>query len=242
MNITIRKNPEYPLKIPTFKSDKVLKEGLPVPYNLLVNGYRFTVLIGKPRSGKTSLLISLFSDSKLLKQTYDNVILIAPNASLNSIDKKDNPFRKIPDERRYTSMDSIPQIRDQVMFYASEGMDSIIIIDDETASLKDTHIQREFQDLINNRRHYKTSIMLLTQTYKAIPLTIRKLLDIGIIMYKPSKPDIESMFDEMFEYKKEVALEIMKLAFQKPYDSLLIEVVSQRIFAGFSELLLEDKN
>jgi hypothetical protein len=84
--------------------------------------------------------------------------------------------------------------------------------------------------------------MLLTQTYKAIPLTIRKLLDIGIIMYKPSKPDIESMFDEMFEYKKEVALEIMKLAFQKPYDSLLIEVVSQRIFAGFSELLLEDKN
>lgn len=238
---TIKQNPEYRLKIPKFKSDRILKEGVPVPYDLLVNGYRFTVLCGRPRSGKTSLLISLFSDSKLLKQTYDNVILIAPSASLNSIDKKDNPFRKIPDERRYTSMDNIPQIRDQVMFYASEGMDSIIIIDDESASLKDTHIQREFQDLVNNRRHYKCSIMLLTQTYKAMPLTIRKLLDIGIIMYKPSKPDLEAMFEELFEYKRDVALEIMNLAFKKPYDSLLIEVVSQRIFINHNELIKEDK-
>lgn len=241
MSISIKKNPQYNLKIPKFKCDKKLKENVPPPYDRLVDGYKFLTVIGRPKSGKTSLLISLFSDDRLLKKTYDNVIICIPTSSLNSIDPKHNPFKKIPDERRFTSLDSMPQILDLIAYYCSEGMDSVLVIDDETAGLKDTHIQRSFQQIINNRRHLKCSIILLTQTYKKIPLDIRKLIDLAIILYKPSKRDMESIFEELFEYNKEMALRVMNISFKTHFDALMLEVVSQRLWALPNELVIEDK-
>ena len=240
-NITIRKNPQYNLKIPAFKCDKKLKDNCPPPYDRLVDGYKFLTILGRPKSGKTSLLISLFSDERLLKKTFGNVIICIPSSSLSSIDPKHNPFKKIPDERRFTSLDSMPQILDLISYYCAEGMDSCLVIDDETAGLKDTHIQRSFQQIINNRRHLKCSIILLSQTYKKIPLDIRKLIDLAIVMFKPSKPDMEAIFQELFEMSKEMALRIMDIAFKKNFDALMLEVVSQRLWALPDELIIEDK-
>jgi hypothetical protein len=241
MNITIRKNPEYHLKIPKFKCDKQLKDNVPTPYDILVDGYRFVCVVGPPRSGKTSFLISLFSDEHIFKKTFDNVIICVPPHSLNSLEPSANPFRRIPDERRFTNLSSISQIRNLIMFYSSEGMDSILVLDDQASYLKDNNIQRDLCDILLNRRHYRCSVILLTQTFRKMPLDIRKVLDVVFVLYKPSKMDMIAMFDELFEMNKLDCHKIINTVFQKKYDNMMLEVQTQRFWRNQDELVIDDK-
>ena len=50
-----------------------------------------------------------------------------------------------------------------------------IIIDDMTASLKDGDVKKLLKQLIYNRRHLRTSLFFLCQTYISIERDIRKL-------------------------------------------------------------------
>lgn len=240
MKISVKTNPEYRLKIPAFKCDKILKKNVPPPYDRLVDGYRFVSVVGPPRAGKTSFLISLFNDDKLFRKTFDNVVIVIPPHSLNSLDQSTNPFKKIPDERRFSNLSSIAQIRNLIMFYASEGMDSILVIDDQASYLKDNDIQRDLCDILLNRRHYKCSVILLTQTFRRMPLDIRKVFNICFILYKPSKMDMLSMFDELFEMNTSDCVKVINTVFQKKYDNMMIEVQTQRFWRNTDELILED--
>ena len=57
MSIEIKKNKELKLDIPEFICDGSLDENLN-KYDMLknLNGFKFTAIIGKPGSGKTSLI------------------------------------------------------------------------------------------------------------------------------------------------------------------------------------------
>ena len=44
-----------------------------------LNCHSTNLLIGKPRSGKTSLLYSLFKSKRLLKKCYENIFFISTN-------------------------------------------------------------------------------------------------------------------------------------------------------------------
>ena len=73
--ITIKKGVDPGLEPPGFVCDKVLKQDVPPPFDLLVDGYKFCVFIGRPGSGKTSFLYSLFKDRRCLKKTWSNVTI-----------------------------------------------------------------------------------------------------------------------------------------------------------------------
>jgi len=53
-----------------------------------LNCHSTNLLIGKPRSGKTSLLYSLFKSKHLLKKVFENIFLFQPSHSRLSM--KDN--------------------------------------------------------------------------------------------------------------------------------------------------------
>ena len=63
---------------------------------------------------------------------------------------------------------------------------SLLILDDVTASLEDKGLQQLLKQAILNRRHYRLSIMILVQSYNAMPLSIRKTLS-NFISNKPRK-------------------------------------------------------
>lgn len=241
MSITIKKNPTHKLKIPEFLCDGCLKENVPPPYHLLVSGYKFTVLCSRPGGGKTSMLVALFKDKALLRKTYNNIILACPPESLKSMKNKHNPFKDLSEEKYFTSLQDIDVIREMVKYYASEKENSCIIIDDLASQLKDNHIQNILSDLVFNRRHYRCSIILLTQIYNRIPLSIRKLINVICVLYKPSKKEMENIVDELLEFKPEVVDEIMKISFNKQYDTLWIDVPTQRLYAGSDELIINDE-
>ena len=111
-------------------------------------------------------------------------------------------------------------------------------MDDIGASLKNLDIQKKLKTIIYNRRHLKCKIIMLCQSFQSMPREIRKLIN-NIIMFKPSKVEFEKLFEEMFETKKDIALELLKFYEQK-HDYLMLNVDSQR--KNFDEIIIDENN
>jgi hypothetical protein len=115
---------------------------------------------------------------------------------------------------------------------------SIVYIDDQTASLKESKfIQETLKKIIYNRRHLKTNIIITAQSYVNIPLDVRKNIE-NLILFKPAKKEFEIVFDELFEMKKDDALKLMKSVYKSPHDFLFLNVSLQRLFRNWDELKL----
>jgi hypothetical protein len=61
-------------------------------------------------------------------------------------------------------------------------------------------------------------------------------------MFKPSKMEFENLFNELFETKKDLALDIMNIAYDKPHQYLMLNVDSQRMFRGFDEIIIDNED
>ena len=140
-----------------------------------MNGHHTNLLIGKPRSGKTSLLYSLFKSPKLFKKVFQKIYLFQPSASRNSM--SDNIFNVLPDEQKYEdlSFDNLNQVMSEIKEH-DKDTNTCIIFDDMTAYLKNLDVKQIMKELIFNRRHLHVSIFFLVQTYKSIEKDIRKLI------------------------------------------------------------------
>ena len=67
-------------------------------------------------------------------------------------------------------------------------MKSLLTMDDVNVSLNNLDVQILLKNLINNRRHYRVSIICLVQSYNAMPLAIRKTIS-HLAYYTPrNKP------------------------------------------------------
>ena len=121
---------------------------------------------------------------------------------------------------------------------ATEDENSVIIFDDMSAYLKDAGVLKLFKELIFNRRHLRTSVFFLNQTYRSTPKEIRRLFN-NIFLFKTSKDIMKDLFDEVVEDREKTDLipDISRLVFDKPYKYLFINTPSQRFFSGFDEIL-----
>ena len=110
-----------------------------------------------------------------------------------------------------------------------------------TASLKSTaFIQQTLKTLIYNRRHLKLNIIITAQSFCNISLDIRKNIQ-NLILFKPSKKEFELVFEELFESKKDLFLNIMKITYDDDnHNFLFMNVPSQRLFKNFDEIIIKD--
>jgi KaiC/GvpD/RAD55 family RecA-like ATPase len=245
MSIKIKHNKALDLKIPEFTCDGSLGDHLN-NYDMLkfLNGYRFSAFIGKPGSGKTSLLVSFLTgkkDKKVFRNVFDHVLLVMPSSSRNSMKK--NIFKKHHEDKMFDelSFGTIANIHDKLLKASSENENTLLILDDVGASLKNIEIQKILKEIIYNRRHLKVHIVILLQSFISCPLEVRKLLN-NIFMFKPSKIEFENLFNELFETKKDLALDIMNIAYNKPHQYLMLNVDSQRMFRGFDEIIVDNED
>jgi hypothetical protein len=135
------------------------------------------------------------------------------------------------------TLKSISDIYSKLTHSTDEKENTLLILDDVGASLKNIEIQTLLRKIIYNRRHLKVHIIVLLQSFMSCPKEIRKLYT-NVFIYKPSKVEFENLFDELFESKKELAHDIMEFAYDKPHQFLMLNVESQRMFKGFDEILV----
>ena len=239
--ITIQKNKKPKLKACEMICDKELNAKLN-KYELtkFLNAHTTNLLIGKPRSGKTSLLYSLFQSSRCLKKCFHNIYLFQPSHSRGSM--KDKLFDKLPDDQKYEELDyeSLDEVMDRIKM-SDPDHNNCIIFDDMTAYLKDYHVEKLLKELVFNRRHLRTSIFFLCQTYISVPKDLRKLFS-NLFIFRVNKNELKLIFEEQIEDKTKVNLisEITKLVFDRPFQFLFINTDTQRFFKNFDELLFRD--
>ena len=241
ITIHIKENDKPNLKVCKMNCDNQLHDKLEA-YELskFLNSHSTNLLIGKPRSGKTSLLYSLFKSPELLKKVFHKIFIFQPSASRASM--KDKIFNKLPEEQLFDELDysnlsgvieTIKSINIQDPTYSH-----CIIFDDMTAYLKNKETLKLLKELIFNRRHLHTSIYFLVQSWFSVPKDIRKLFS-NIFVFKVSKQELENIFEEIVEKDKGLIPEITKLVFDEPYSYLFINTESQRLFRKFDELIIE---
>jgi KaiC/GvpD/RAD55 family RecA-like ATPase len=243
MSITIKRNKKINLEIPEFICDNnPIGEHLN-KYDMLkhLNVYSFDVIIGKPGSGKTSLLIAFLSSKgkhKIFRKCFDNILLVMPSHSRNSL--KNNIFKDHDESKMYEELniDTILDIYKKLEMYTNEGENTLLILDDVGASLKDCEIQTILRKIIYNRRHLKCKIVMLIQSFKSSPADLRKLIT-NVFMFKPSKMEFEALFIELFEQYKDLTLQIMKFVFNEPHKYLMLNVDSQKLYDGFDEIIIK---
>jgi hypothetical protein len=232
--LSIKKNEKPQLKVCEMMCDKKLHDKLD-KYDLtsFLNNHSTTLFIGRPKSGKTSLLYSFFKSREIFKNTFDKIFLFQPEQSRASM--KDRLFDKIPDEQKYNelNLENLLEVENNLSEY-----NNVILFDDMTSYLKDGEIKKKLKELVFNRRHKHLSIIFLVQTYLSIEKDIRKLFS-NIFVFKCSKKEMEMIFDEVVELPKDYILPIMKVVYDKPYQYLFINTDSQRLFKNFDEILIE---
>jgi hypothetical protein len=58
-------------------------------------------------------------------------------------------------------------------------------------------------------------------------------------MFKPPKKEMEILFEELIESKKDTFNEVMRIAFDKKHNFLFVNVPSQRMFKNWDELIFK---
>ena len=242
--ISIKKNPEIKLDIPSFHCDyNAVGEHLNIhPLTSHLNVYGFLCVIGRPGSGKTSLSISLITQKnpKIFKKTHHHVLILMPKNSIHSLKK--NPFKQLPEENFYEELNdaTIEAIYERVNGYSQENEKTLLFIDDMTADLKKSKIVIDIlKRMIYNRRHLKLNVIITAQSYVNMPLDIRKCIS-SLILFKPPKKEMELIFNELIENKKDLFIDIMKMTYDDKHNFLFVNIPTQKMYKNWDELIIKE--
>ena len=244
--ITIKKNKHIKLNIPSFTCDENAVGEHLNGHDLLkfMNIYGFLCVIGRPGSGKTSSTIAMLTQKKpkIYKKCFHHLILFMPENSINSLKK--NPFLKLNPENIYHELDNktIFEAYNKIDGWSKEKEKSFLYIDDMTADLKKSKfIVDTLKKMIYNRRHLKLNIIMTAQVYPNIPLDIRKCIT-NLILFKPPKKELEKVFEELIESKKDMFEDINKLVYTEPHNFLFLNVPSQKMFKNWDEIIIDEED
>jgi len=233
--IRLKVNEKPILKHCQMNCDKMLHEKLD-EYDLtqFLNKHSTSVFIGRPGSGKSSVLNSFFSS--LLKKVYHKIYLFIPDNSKASV--KNSPFDVVPDSQQFNelTLENLTNVIKEIKA-GDKDNNNVIIFDDMSSYLKNPETLKQLRELMMNKRHLHTSIIFLTQSWKLIDKTMRKLFD-NFFIFKVSKEELLTIAEEVIEIPKEIVLRISKMVYTEPYKYIFYNSISNRIFDGFDEFII----
>ena len=132
--------------------------------------------------------------------------------------------------------ESLDNIINQISASRNEAENTIIIIDDLTSSLNLKIVQHLLNGIINNRCHYKTSILLSVQFLNSIPLQVRKQINFIIAFKFKNNKELKNVAEEFIKYDYNEFLEIADYVFDKPHEWMCIDRDNNRRFKKFNKI------
>ena len=239
----LKKNQEIKLKLPEFEVDKPLSPHLDdVPLLKLLNKSFACSFIGRAGSGKTSLMTGLLQTKQKLKKVFNKIYLFMPDYSRGSMKKC--IFDCLPENQIYNelNLDNLLDVYEKIKTNTEEGLLSLIIFDDVQDSFKG-ECEKLILKLINNRRHLRTSIMVIAQSYKKISLDVRKALT-NHFLFNLSKEDYDIIHDERIYISKDEWRTILN-QYRKTNDKkgnfIFLDPELQKIFINWDEISFDDE-
>jgi hypothetical protein len=117
----------------------------------------------------------------------------------------------------------------------------LIIFDDVQKALKNVDILRAFNNIVANQRHLRVVNFIMLQNYIALDPKLRDLIN-NVILFKLGKRQTERIFDELIESHKDKFDVIRDFVFNEPYQWMFINIISQRIFKKFDEVIYNNSD
>lgn len=204
----------------------------------------FMTMVAKPGSGKTSLLMKMFSKQR--KRTHDiyyksfkHITYVCPETSRASIDS--NPLEGLEDDSKFDNLDygilqRIQDIKKDYMKDKKPQHQQCLIIDDCAAYLKTRESQEILNEISMNRRHLSCSIILLFQYCHSLPKSIRAQVSHSII-WRPSSGDGSIIREEFLEgMTRPEYNRLVQFVFKDPHDFLFIDRTNQQIYRNLQPI------
>ena len=221
-------------KPPEFLCDKCISRTIEAP---LPASHHFMAICGPAGSGKTSLMLGMLTSKQMYRRAFHHVHLVMPEHSRGSI--KDSPFEG--HDKSYDDLDwsTLNKIREAVEAASKKKQFSLLIFDDVGAALKDGEIQRLLKQLIWNRRHLRTSIWIMAQSFNSMPMAIRKSIS-HLTMFRPNNSkESKLLFEELVYMEKEVAAKLLEFVFQdnaNGHDFIFADIAGGKFYKNFDRI------
>jgi hypothetical protein len=178
-------NDKYDIKAVKMSNDA------PIPnvYDPLPKFYNFfLLLIGVPGSGKSTFWINMINkkNKHTLYKKFDKVFIFSN--SFKTISEE----IKLPKDRIYEGISELEDVVESL----NDSDDKILLIIDDC--INDINDDKFMTSLIYNRRHKAggISIIITTQVYNKLPLSLRKCATDLVLYNTSSKRELDSIYED----------------------------------------------
>ena len=197
-------------------------------------------IVGKGGSGKSCLFLSMFKNKEFLRGKFDEIHYIVSSGSFSSVKK--HPFKDhdknhfdLTAELLFEIYDEAIERKEQCLENGDPIEHTAIIIDDCGTLFKNNDIQYALRKIMNVARHANLYIILIVQTYKMIPLEIRRILT-HITVFRPSNEEWELIIKELLVIKPHTCHALYKYVFNRMYNHLTIDMKKNELRKNFKLL------
>lgn len=237
MRVTERQDSEVRIRLPKITADAVIDERIPAP---LPNTSFFMAVIGTPGSGKSSTAVSLLTSkglSRAYRRAFNHIYIVCPAHSLHSY--ANDPFKSHPRDKIFHELtqNTLGKIEERLEESSLEDETALVFLDDCAIALKDKEVQRSLNRIVANRRHLKTSLIVIAQSFRFMPLSTRRLVS-HLLWFKPAnRKERDLVHEELLSHLDESTFDaIFKHTFQEKHDHLLVDVTNARLYRNFNSL------
>jgi HrpA-like RNA helicase len=240
----------YKLNKIDFNVDVPFNDRIKPPFE---NKSFFYIIVGKPGSGKTSVLVNMLTNSKIYKKVFTKITLCMPKNSRLSL--KEDIFEDLPPEQIFNTIDEnvltkIKANKEEFEQDKEERLESgkkpiqhhqLLILDDVTAYLKHKQNVNILIELATNRRHYNLSIILLVQFLRSIPRPIRFFTTSCIFFKASNNLDTNILREEYINLQKDTFDELLNFVFDNDaHDYLIINKDTNTYYKKMQKIIFTD--
>jgi GTPase SAR1 family protein len=240
----------YKLNKIDFNVDVPFNNKIKLPFE---NKSFFYIIVGKPGSGKTSLLVNMLTNSKIYKKVFTKILLCMPKNSRLSL--KDDIFEDLPEDQIFDTVNEsiLTKIKANKEEFEQDKLERIqsgrkpiqhhqlLILDDVTAHLKNKDNVNLLIELATNRRHYNLSIVLLVQFLRSIPRPIRFFTTSCIFFKASNNLDTEILREEYINLPKHTFENLLNFVFDTDaHDYLIINKDSNTYYKKMQKIIFTD--
>lgn len=198
----------------------------------------FNIILGKMGSGKTSLITNYIKT--IFRKAFEHIIVFMPASSRRSIEN-DIYGKQLPPGDLYDTLteEGLDEVIDKLEENSENEENTLLIIDDFQAALKDPDVQARLQKIVTRMRHMRCTIFILQQNFQKLPKFLRELVT-NVITFNVGKSQLNKLFEETVQIDKDKYQKLIDLAFVDKNDYIIINVNGSRnIYKGFDRIVFD---